>query len=238
MEDSVSTKFVSMVSHELRTPLNSVQGFIDLLMHGQVGELTAEQYLYLGYAQEGVQQLISIVEDIVFIARADAGEFSLKQEEVQLHTLATQVISNLQRQALKAGVTLCQDIPSSLPVLYVDPQRMKRVLDNLVINALKFTASGGIVTLNAHPYNEHFLRISVSDTGYGIAAEDRPYVFERFYQSNSDSQSGMGGWGLGLAIAKLIVERHGGSIGFDTALDRGTTFYFTVPVVVHAMHYP
>jgi len=238
VEDSVSTNFVSMVSHELRTPLNSVQGFIDLLMQGQVGELTEEQYLYLGYAQEGVQQLISIVEDVVFMARADAGEFNIKQEEVQLHTLAAQIINNLQRQALKAGVTLCQDIPSSLPVLYVDPQRMKRVLDNLVINAIKFTPSGGVVTLSAHPYNEHFLRISVSDTGYGIAPEDHPYVFERFYQSNNDSQLRMGGWGLGLAIAKLIVEQHGGTIGFGTALDRGTTFCFTVPLVVHAMHYP
>jgi len=238
VENTVDANFVSVVSHELRTSLNSVQGFIDLLMHGQVGELTEEQYLYLGYAQEAVQQLISIVEDIVFMARADAGEFEIRQEEVHFQTLAAQVINNLQRQALKAGVTLHQDIPSSLPVLYVDPQRMKQVLDSLVINAIKFTPSGGVVTLSAHYKDEHFVRISVSDTGCGITAEDRPYVFERFFQSNNDLQSRMGGCGLGLTIAKLIVEQHGGTIGFGTVVNEGTTFYFTVPLMVHTTHYP
>jgi len=227
----VRANFVSMVSHELRTPLNSVHGFIDLILQGHMGELTDEQHKYLGYAQEGVQQLISIVEDILLLTRSDSGQFELKQQEVDFQELAKLVVTSLQPQALKAEVRLNQDIPASSPKLYADPQRMKQVLNNLVTNAIKFTPPGGSVTMRACPYNERFAMISVSDTGYGIPVEDRPHVFERFYQSNHALQSKMGGYGLGLSIARLIVEQHGGEIGFDSVLDKGTTFKFTVPLL-------
>lgn len=226
----VRSNFVSMVSHELRTPLNSVHGFIDLLMQGHMGDLTPEQKTYLGYAQEGVQQLIAIVEDILLMTRSDSGQLEIKPEEVNFLNLANQVLRNLQPQALKASVVLNKDISSPSPVLFVDPQRMKQVLNNLVINAIKFTPPGGTVTLRARPYNDDFVMISVIDTGYGIAPEDRDHVFERFYQSNHAGQSRMGGYGLGLPIARLIVEQHGGVINFDSIVNKGTTFYFTAPV--------
>ncbi len=226
----VRSNFVSMVSHELRTPLNSVHGFIDLLMQGHMGALTPEQKTYLGYTQEGVQQLITIVEDILLMSRSDSGQFEIKPEEVNFLNLANQVLRNLQPQALKASVVLNKDIRSPSPVLYADPQRMKQVLNNLVVNAIKFTPPGGTVTLRARPYNDDFVMISVVDTGYGIAPEDHNHVFERFYQSNHAGQSRMGGYGLGLPIARLIVEQHGGLIDFDSTVNQGTTFYFTAPL--------
>lgn len=226
----VRSNFVSMVSHELRTPLNSVHGFIDLLLQGHMGELSEEQHLYLGYTQEGVLQLISIVEDILFMTRSDLGQFEIKQEEVHFRSLARQTIRSLQPQAEKAEIELCQDLPSDLPTLYVDPQRMKQVLSNLVTNAIKFTPPGGTITVGAQRRNEQFVAVSVTDTGYGIPVEDRQHVFERFYQSNHRQQSRMGGYGLGLSIARLIVEQHGGTISFDTVINQGTTFTFTVPV--------
>jgi signal transduction histidine kinase len=229
--------FVSMVSHELRTPLNSVHGFIDLLMQGHIGSLTEEQQMYLGYAQEGVQQLISIVEDILFLTRSDSGQFEIKPEQVNLRVLARQVLTSLQPQAVKAAVILNKNIPAPSPVLYVDPQRMKQVLNNLVTNAIKYTPPGGTVTIRARPYDERFLMISVEDTGYGIPIEDQPHIFERFYQADYHLQSKVGGYGLGLPIAKLIVEQHGGHIGFDTIPGKGTTFYFTAPLYV-ASHVP
>jgi PAS domain S-box-containing protein len=227
--NQVRANFVSMVSHELRTPLNSVHGFIDLIMQGHMGDLNAEQYKYLGYAQEGVQQLISIAEDILFMSRSDAGQFEIKQQEVNFRVLARQVVNSLETQAHKASVALVKDIPTPSPMLYVDPQRMKQVLNNLVINAIKFTPPGGLVTIRARDYDERFVMISVTDTGYGIAPEDRLRVFERFYQSNHSLQSRMGGYGLGLSIAKLIVEQHGGTINFESVPNEGTTFYFTAP---------
>jgi signal transduction histidine kinase len=227
--NQVRSNFVSMVSHELRTPLNSVHGFIDLLLQGHMGQLTEEQHTYLGYTQEGVQQLISIVEDILFMTRSDLGQFEVKQQEVPFRGLIHQVIRSLQPQALKAEVALRYDIPVELPSLYADPQRIKQVLNNLVTNAIKFTPPGGTVTVSARRVDDQFEMISVTDTGYGIPTEDRQHVFERFYQSNHSWQSKMGGYGLGLSIAKLIVEQHGGTIGFDTIVNKGTTFYFTAP---------
>jgi PAS domain S-box-containing protein len=226
----VRSNFVSMVSHELRTPLNSVHGFIDLIMQGHMGELTEEQHTYLGYAQEGVDQLISIVEDILLMTRSDLGQFDVKQEEVLLGNLVRQVMSSMQPQAQKAGVELRQDMPSDLPLLRADPQRLKQVLNNLIANAIKFTPDDGTVTISAKRCENDFVTISVADTGYGIPVEDRPHIFERFYQSNHSQQSRMGGYGLGLSIAKLIVEQHGGTINFDTSLNNGTMFYFTLPV--------
>lgn len=230
MANSVRNNFVSMVSHELRTPLNSVHGFIDLLMQGHMGELTQEQKLYLGYAQEGVQQLMAIVEDILLLTRSDSGQFEMRQEEVNLLTLTKQALRGLQPQAQKAEVVLSYDIASPVPILYADPQRIMQVLNNLLTNAIKFTPPGGSVTLRARAYDKRFALVSVQDTGYGIAPEDRPHVFERFYQANHHLQSKMGGYGLGLTIAKLIVEQHGGQINFDTTVNKGTTFYFTVPL--------
>jgi signal transduction histidine kinase len=230
MANRVRANFVSMVSHELRTPLNSVHGFVDLLLQGYMGPLNEEQQKYLGYVQDGVQQLVSTVEDILLLTRSDSGQFELKREEVDFASLSQQVVTCLQPQALKAGVTINQDISVPNPILRVDPQRMKQVLNNLVINALKFTPPEGSITIRIQPYNEKFVLISVSDTGYGIPIEDRPHIFERFYQSNHAQQSKMGGYGLGLTIAKLIIEQHGGEISFESVLDKGTTFFFTVPM--------
>lgn len=228
--NQVRSNFVSMVSHELRTPLNSVHGFIDLLLHDHIGVLTAEQHKYLGYTQEGVQQLISIVEDILFMTRSDLGQFAIRQQEVPLRALVRQVVASLQPQARKGEVVITQDIPTALPSLYIDPQRIIQVLNNLITNAIKFTPPGGTVTVRSRLYDSDFAMIAVSDTGFGIPYEDQQHVFERFYQSNHTQQSKMGGYGLGLSIAKLIVEQHDGTIGFDTIPNEGTTFYFTVPV--------
>jgi PAS domain S-box-containing protein len=225
----VRSNFVSMVSHELRTPLNSVHGFIDLLLQGHMGALTDEQQTYLGYTQEGVNQLISIVEDILFMTRSDLGQFEIKRQEVPLHTLVQQVIRTFQLQALKAEVILSYDVVTDLPLLSADPQRLKQVLNNLVANAIKFTPPGGTVTVSARREDSTFVKVFVKDTGYGIPVEDRQHIFERFYQSNHSMQSKMGGYGLGLSIAKLIVEQHGGTIGFDTVVNRGTKFYFMIP---------
>ena len=229
--NQVRSNFVSMVSHELRTPLNSVHGFIELLWQGHMGELNDEQRLYLGYAQEGVQQLISIVEDILFMTRSDLGQFETKQQGMQLLELVRLVTRSLQPQAVKAGVALILDIARETPLLYVDPQRIKQVLNNLISNAIKYTPPGGSVTITASVHDEHFQMISVTDTGYGIPVEDRPHIFERFYQSNHSQQSKMGGYGLGLSIARLIVEQHGGTINFDTMVGKGSSFYFTLPIL-------
>ena len=231
MANRVRANFVSMVSHELRTPLNSVNGFVDLLLQGYMGPLNEEQQKYLGYVQDGVQQLVSSVEDILLLTRSDSGQFEIKQEEVDFAFLLNKVVTSLQPQAHKAGVTIIEEIAMPAPLLFVDPQRMKQVLNNLIMNALKFTPQEGTVIIRNLQYSEQFAMVSVSDTGYGIPIEDQPHIFERFYQSNHDQQSKMGGYGLGLSIVKLIIEQHGGEISFESVPGKGTTFFFTAPLV-------
>src|SRR5205814_1475119 len=128
--------------------------------------------------------------------RSDLGQFEIKQQEVQLRVLAKQVISGMLPQATKASIVLIAEIPVDVPLLYVDPQRIKQVLNNLISNAIKYTPPGGTITINASQLSEDWLMISISDTGYGILTEDRPHIFERFYQSNQREQSRMGGYGL------------------------------------------
>ena len=228
--NQVRSNFVSMVSHELRTPLNSVHGFIDLLLQGHMGPLSDEQEMYLGYTQQGVQQLVSIVEDILFMTRSDLGQFQIRQEKVPLRPLVRQVISGLQPQVRKAEVVLRQDIANSLPSLYVDPGRLIQVLNNLIVNAIKFTPPGREVVVKGRRHDADMVLISVVDEGFGIPQEDQQHIFERFYQSNHHQQSKMGGYGLGLSIAQLIVEQHGGTIGLESTVNVGTTFFFTMPI--------
>jgi len=232
VEASSSTfdpNFVSMISQKLRTPLNSVHGFIDLLLKGHMGQLNEEQQTYLGYTQEGVQQLISIVEDSLFIAHADVGQFEIKQQRVDLYDIATSVITIMQPQAKKAEVALILDVPKATSHLYIDPQRMHQVLINLVSNAIKFTPPEGTVTIRSRQHDKYFDSISVIDTGLGISPADRAHIFERFYQSSRMRHSKIGGCGLGLTIAKLIVERHGGTINYRSVPNQETTFSFTIP---------
>ena len=228
--NQVRSNFVSMVSHELRTPLNSVHGFIELLLNGHMGPLNGEQAKYLGYTQVGVQQLVSIVEDILFMSRSDLGQFLIRQEEVPLNPLVKQVISGLQPQIRKAEVVLRQDIADDVPTLYVDPKRIIQVLNNLIVNAIKFTPPGKEIVVKASRQDDEFVVISVVDQGYGIPLKDQQHVFERFYQANHHQQSIMGGCGLGLSIAQLIVEQHGGTINLHSVVDEGTTFFFTMPI--------
>ncbi|HEX7736448.1 MAG TPA: ATP-binding protein [Ktedonobacteraceae bacterium] len=230
--NQVRANFVSMVSHELRTPLNSVNGFIDLLAQGHMGALNEEQRLYLGYTQVGVQQLMTIVEDILFMTRSDSGQFEIKPQKTNSRVLAKQVVTSLKMQARKAAVILDKDIPDVAPLIYADQQRMQQVLCNLVTNAIKFTPPHGTVTIRVRPHPEQADKVlfSVIDTGDGIPPKDQPHIFERFYQSNHAMQSRMGGYGLGLSIARLIVEQHGGQISFESEPQQGTTFYFTAPL--------
>jgi signal transduction histidine kinase len=237
MANRLRANFVSMVSHELRTPLNSVQGFIDLLLRGHMGRLTEDQQEYLGYARESVQLLLSTVEDILFITRADSGQFEIDQQKVRADLVVEQVLQSVQAQARKAEIILSSAVVHPAPLIYADPQRVIQVLRNLVGNALKFTPPGGSVLVRTlpDPDDPRMARFSVADTGFGIAPEDQPHVFEHFYQAHHAMQSRVGGYGLGLTIAQLIVEQHGGRIWFDSTARKGTTFYFTVPLYTEAL---
>ena len=222
--------FISMVSHELRTPLHSINGFLEIVLDGQVGQLNERQEEFLNYARTSAHQLATLVEDILFISKADSGEFTLRLGAVPIPNLVAQAMHALQSAAEKAGVNLVAELAPDLPVVRADELRLQQVLSNLLNNAIKFSPAGACVTVRASVDGGEVC-FSVSDQGKGISLTDQTRIFERFYQSENGARTSAGGYGLGLSIAKLIVEQHNGRIWVESQPEQGSTFYFTIPVV-------
>ena len=229
--------FISMVSHELRTPLNSINGFLEIVLESPVGPLNERQREFLNYARVSTQQLTTLVEDILFISKADSGQFTLRLEQVDVPKLVAQVAQTLQPAADRAQVVLAIELPETLPSLHADGLRVQQVLSNLLGNAIKFSPPDGTVTVSAAMRDEGTLTFSVSDQGRGVELEDHARIFDRFYQSESSVRNRAGGYGLGLSIAKLIVEQHNGRIWVESAPGEGATFSFTLPIVATIVHH-
>jgi PAS domain S-box-containing protein len=221
--------FISMVSHELRTPLNSINGFLEIVLESPVGPLNERQREFLNYARISTQQLTTLVEDILFISKADSGQFTLRLARVRVPKVVESALQAVQPAAEKAQVKIGAELPPGLPVLRADELRIQQVLTNLLGNAIKFSPAESTVRLVVS-VSDGALQCAVSDEGKGIAPEDHARIFERFYQSDSNVRNRAGGYGLGLSIAKLIVEQHHGRIWVESEPGQGATFYFTLPL--------
>lgn len=220
--------FISMVSHELRTPLNAINGFLEIVLDGHVGALNERQQEFLSYARTSTQQLTTLVEDILFISRADAGQFTLRHSTFEIPQLIGQVTQALQSAAEKAQVQIVATVAPHVPAVQGDELRVQQVLSNLLNNAIKFSPPESTIHIEARAQNNELI-LSVSDEGRGVVPEDQARIFERFYQSDSSMRTRTGGYGLGLAIAKLIVEQHGGHIWVESQPEQGAMFAFTIP---------
>jgi two-component system phosphate regulon sensor histidine kinase PhoR len=227
--DRVRANFISMVSHELRTPLNSINGFLEVVLEGQVGQLNSRQQEFLGYVQTSALQLTTLVEDILFISKADSGQFVLRPGTLSVSHLLHQAMQSVVPEAEKTHVRIVVSAPEDFPTIWGDELRLSQVITNLLHNAIKFSPPESEVSLSATDRGT-YAEFAVQDQGNGVAPEEHARVFERFYQSDSTRHAHSGGYGLGLAIAKLIVEQHQGRIWLESSEGRGTTFYFTLPL--------
>lgn len=224
--DRHKTEFVNAVSHELRTPLTAILGYVEFLEEQVGGPLTEAQIEYVREILRGVRRLERLVDDLLDFARIEAGTFSLNLAPTQLERHLSAIVSSFRPLALANGIQLTTAIPAHLPIAAVDAHRIEQVQSNLLHNALKFTPSGGTVSVRACA-EDGTIRVEVVDTGIGIAEEDLPKLFRRFSQLPSGGAKG--GTGLGLAISKAIVEAHGGRIGVESTPGKGSTFWFTLP---------
>ena len=181
---------------------------------------------------EEIKLLARLVEDLRLLSLAEAGQLPLEKQPMDVGDLLRDAQVNFTPQAADRSVTLALDLPSELPKVLADQRRIAQVLGNLLTNALRHTPSGGRVTLSAAG-NEKTVRVTVTDTGAGIPPEDLPYIFERFWRGEKSRSRAGGGAGLGLAIAKHLIQAHGGQIGVESPSEegQGTTFYFTLPPV-------
>jgi signal transduction histidine kinase len=226
--DRVRANFISMVSHELRTPLNSINGFLEVVLEGQVGQLNSRQQEFLGYVQTSAVQLTTLVEDILLISKADSGQFVLRPDTLSVSHLLHQAMQSVVPAAEKARVHLVVSAPEEFPGIWGDELRLCQVITNLLHNAVKFSPPESEISLSVADRGT-YAEFAVKDQGEGVAPEEYLLVFERFYQSDSSRHAHSGGYGLGLAIAKLIVEQHHGRIWLESGERQGTTFFFTLP---------
>ena len=221
--------FVANVSHELKTPLTSVQGFAQAILDGTADTPeTRQQAAEIIYAESG--RMHRMVLDLLDLARLEAGTVVMQMSPLEVRALLNVTMEKFTPQAQKAAVTLRVEVPSELPVLVGDGDRLAQVFTNLVDNALKFTPPGGEVLLRAQAAADG-MQIEVQDTGRGIPPEALERVFDRFYQVDSSRPGGgKHGAGLGLSIAHEIVQAHGGRIGVRSEAGRGTAFTVTLPL--------
>ncbi len=213
------------IAHDLRTPLTVIAGYLEAMRDGTL-KPTPERFRVMS---EEVNLLQRLVEDLRTLSLADAGELKLIRADLAPRELIERVANAFRESAAAAGVRLNVEISDPLPDLWIDSERMVQVLGNLVTNALRHTPQGGAVTLRAQVAPEG-VRLEVQDTGSGIAPAELPKIFDRFYRGDDSRQSDGGESGLGLAIARSIVEAHSGTIAAASSLGAGTTMTITLPL--------
>ena len=221
--DDMRDEFVSLVSHQVRTPLTSIRGYVELLLDGDAGPLTAEQQRFLRFVADGSKRLLELADDLLFISRVDAGKFELSLEDVDVVALARDAIQALHPVADRRGVELTLEAEEGTPAVHVDAHAVRQAVDNLLSNGVKFTPSRGRVTLRVHGRDDYVV-VEVADTGIGIPESEQPRLFERFFRASNALTHAIPGTGLGLAIAKEIAEAHGGTLEVETTEGKGASF--------------
>lgn len=230
---TVRRDFIINISHELRTPLASLKAVVETLQDGAVDDPPAAQR-FLQRAANEVDVLTQMVEELLELSRIESGQVPFQFAYTAVSDLLLTPTERLRPQARRKEINLILDVAANLPLVLADQERVQRVLTNLLHNAIKFTPERGAVKVHARrwPEDTGYVIISVQDTGLGIAADDLPRIFERFYKSDRARTRNGGGTGLGLAISRHIVQAHHGRIWAASQEGKGSTFCFTLPVAL------
>ena len=244
--ERLKAQFISMITHELRSPINTINGYLDLALEGIAGELNLQQREFVQRARAGSEHLYALIEDLLLIARADAGQLRLNCDFVRLPEIIDQAIEELELAVVDNEVSIHVEIASDFPHMHADAIRMQHVMRNLIDNALRFTPREGSIVITAHANNtptettstdsltcddNQSIEVHVRDTGCGIAPEYQQKIFERFYKIPITQSGRAGGQGLGLTAVKMIVELHGGRVSVESIPGHGSNFMFTLPLL-------
>lgn len=221
--------FISNVSHELRTPLAHMVGYIDLLSAGALGEITPDQRSAIDVLEKSYRRLASLIDNLLFLSFDTAESLHLEPAPLRLQDLFPKVIEQYQSRAANEQIALTQESPVELPAAMADSNRLEWALSQLVDNALKFNVRNGRVLLSAKQDGRR-IEVAVADTGVGIAAEKIGEIFEPFHQLDSSSTRRHSGTGIGLTLAKRIIEGHGSKLVVDSLPGKGSRFSFSLPI--------
>ncbi len=233
--DRLKSEFVATVSHELRTPMTSIKGYVEILLMGAAGQLSEQQNNFLQVVKSNTERLTVLVNDLLDVSQIESGKVTLSLQPVNMDDLLDNAIADLQRRISGDAkkVVLGKKAPPNLPRSLADPDRIRRVIDNLLDNAFQYNLPDGSITVSLSLNEEDgVIQVDVKDSGVGIPFEDQEQVFERFYRGESTLNLGVAGTGLGLSIVRNLVEMHGGRIWLTSSgkAGQGSTFSFTLPV--------
>lgn len=230
--DQLKSNFVANVSHELRTPLVAMDKSISLILNKDAGPLTETQEQFLSVAQRNLKRLSNLINDLLDLSKLEAGKIEIRRESASVEKIITESTEALSGWLKAKSIEMVKRIQGGLPPVSADPARIIQVLNNLIGNAIKFTPNNGVITVEAGLAPQaSCLEVSVKDTGIGVAKEDLPKLFDKFYQAGGERvATDISGTGIGLSIAKEIVELHGGKIWAESEKGQGAKFSFTLPI--------
>lgn len=246
--ERLKSEFISIVSHELRTPLTSIKNSLDILMSGRCGEITPASEKFLAMAMRNVQRLSGIINDLLDLSKIEAGKMDFHFAPTNINTVINYVKSALSEVAKTKGLNLVTEECQKIPDITADSRRLEQVLTNLVSNAIKFTPEGKTITISSRlvnaddiKVNEYFkdsiqnlsgeyVEVCVKDEGIGIESKNLLHAFDKFAQIENSLSRKAGGTGLGLPIAKQLLDAHKGAIWCDSEINKGSKFYFIIPV--------
>jgi signal transduction histidine kinase len=223
------SEFLANMSHELRTPLNAIIGFSEVLLEKLFGDVNDKQEDYLRDIYTSGKHLLGLINDILDLSKVEAGRMDLEPSQFDLPSAMSNALTLVRERAQRHNMTLHLDVDPALTSVTADERKLKQILVNLLTNAVKFTPDGGRIDVIARRLPEAF-SIAVRDTGIGIAKADYEAVFEEFRQVGRDYTRKQEGTGLGLTLTRRFVELHGGHIGVESELGKGSTFTFTIPM--------
>lgn len=227
--DQAKTEFVSLASHQLRTPLSAVNWYAEMLLAGDVGKLTAEQKKYLDEIYKGNQRMVNLVNALLDVSRIELGTFAVDPKKIKITDSVHDIVKEVSHDADKKKITIEESFQENLPEILADPKLIQIIIQNLLSNAVKYTPEKGSVKLKIEKKDPDMI-ISVKDTGYGIPQSQKDQIFTKLFRADNVREKDTEGTGLGLYIVKSIVEHSGGKVWFDSVLNKGTTFYVTIPL--------
>ena len=225
----MKSEFISVVSHQLRSPLSNLRWAIELLISGRANGVSEKQLEYFKILKENSARMGELVSDLLTVSRIETAKLLLKKEEISLEDLIRKIIEELEPFAKASNVKVEFRAKENLPKVFADPSQIRLVIENLLDNAIRYIKEKGRVEIKLEKIDK-YCRFEIKDTGVGIPKEDQKYIFQKFFRSENVMRYQTQGSGLGLYIAKSIVEKSGGKIGFKSQEGIGSTFWFILPI--------
>jgi signal transduction histidine kinase len=226
--DTAKDEFISMASHQLRTPLTAIKGYLSMLLDGDAGEIKVGQYDFIHEAYSGANRMVGLINDLLNVSRMETGRFFIEATEVDIVVAVQEEARQYDSAAKEKGIYLKLDLAKDLPHIWVDEMKLRQVIMNLIDNAIHYTTKGG-VTVKLYK-DRDYLYYEVLDTGIGVPTSQQPALFEKFYRADNARHVRPDGTGLGIYLAKRVVQDHGGTIVFHSEENKGSTFGFKLPL--------